>query len=317
MELREEILLNSGYSDNEIVLTEGIRFFKNSKRLRKLANVILDKVNKTKDPRVNKKELINLVKKIEFVAQKFEKVEIKFASSKDSGEKKDLKSKYKLLRTKYIEILKILRKEEVKKALKVLGLVGAVAGVVVLLLYFLNLNAVGSAVASIANGNSQMPTSIEQLKPILDAAKSGRADAMAKIDRYASGIQAAKKIGGGFFEGIGDWFSERGADITQLFTGSRPVTTSAQKMKAVEDFVNFSTAAKSELEKQVNTGRAIDAAIAGAGGLTVAGGATLINKFFGKLRKNKLVARAKETMSGYAGQGEEMPKSPKTAKVER
>jgi len=298
MELREEILINSGYSDSDIVLTEGIRFFKNSKRLKKLAATIIKKAEKAKD-KTQLKGVLTLAAKIKLIADEFEKVEIGFSSAK--GEKKaNLKEKYRSLRTKHIEIIKILRREEVKKALKILGLVGLVAGVVVLLLHLLSTNAVGTAMSYIATGKQGIPTDAAGVNNLINAAKSGEASAVAKIDAITKGIQSAKGIGRGFFESIGDWFGERSADITSFFTGTRPITSAAEKASAVRDFIAASENVKGALESQLNTGRIINSALAVGGGLTAAGGVALINKAFAKQKRNKLIARSKEAIEALA-----------------
>lgn len=97
----------------EETLTEGLKFFKASERLYKLA-IKLEKKSK-QNPAVQP-----AVKRINKLANKFEYVEDLY----DIGRKAEAKASYKELQTKYTDLLKILQKEEVRNALKKIGALG-------------------------------------------------------------------------------------------------------------------------------------------------------------------------------------------------
>lgn len=94
----------------EEVITEGIKYFKTSARLYKLA-LKLEKRAK-KNP-----QMLETAKKVNALANKFEYVEDLY----DVGKKAEAKTQYKDLCNKYTDVIKLLKKTEVKDALKSAG----------------------------------------------------------------------------------------------------------------------------------------------------------------------------------------------------
>ena len=104
---RKEII-----NEDTEVLEEGLKFFKVSTRLYKLANKI-----DIKAKRKDKKELFGLVKKVNHLADKFEHAEDLY----EIGRKTEAKVEYKKLISKYNEVLKMMKKSEITSALKAVG----------------------------------------------------------------------------------------------------------------------------------------------------------------------------------------------------
>lgn len=100
------------------MLVEGITFFKHSNRLKKFANDIYAKLQNISNEK-ERTEIEKLITKINKLADKFEVVEKKYKS-----DKKIAKEQYKNLILEYKDMLKIVKKEEVKKILKVIGQYG-------------------------------------------------------------------------------------------------------------------------------------------------------------------------------------------------
>lgn len=99
--------------DNKEIITEGIKFFKNSKRLRKVADKLMvnyDRSNSDED----KKNLKKVSLKMYSLADKFEKVEDDYKYKNKEIAKND----YRELCEKYKDICLILKKESVKSTLK-------------------------------------------------------------------------------------------------------------------------------------------------------------------------------------------------------
>lgn len=94
------------------VINEGLKVFKASPRLYKLALKIERKSRRNKDL-----GLEEIVKKINALANKFEYVEDLY----EVGRKAEAKAQYKELTKKYNDVLKMLRKNDVKDALKKVG----------------------------------------------------------------------------------------------------------------------------------------------------------------------------------------------------
>lgn len=120
----------------ESVITEGLKYFKVSPRLYKLALKIERRSKRNKELKLEE-----VVKKITALANKFEYVEDLYAV----GKKAEAKAHYKELVVKYSNILKMLKKETVKDSLKKIGgLAFTVASMVVpymaMSYYFPNLN---------------------------------------------------------------------------------------------------------------------------------------------------------------------------------
>lgn len=99
-------------TEEQEVLEEGLKFFKVSGRLFKLADKIARKARQKDKP-----ELIDTVKKINELANKFENAEDLY----EIGRKKEAKIKYKALTKNYAELLKMLKKQDVIDALKSVG----------------------------------------------------------------------------------------------------------------------------------------------------------------------------------------------------
>lgn len=269
MELKEEILRNSGLINdekyyNDVVLVEGIRFFKNSKRLRSLGRKILKKAGKIKGIKIglkSKQDLVSLVKKIEEVASAFERTENVFATAKKMKDKpKEIaaKLKYKELKSKHVELLKMLKKESVKKALKTVGAVGLAAGVALVAYHFLAANAIG--MTALISGSTQQIQSLETGK-----IAKGIAQKTVEQETKWKGIIPI----------IGQFFVDMTDSAKKLFMGGGP--TAAELRNLVGQNATQSLAAAN----------AINMGLAAAGGLTAAGAGSLLSKLFGKFRKAK------------------------------
>lgn len=100
----------------ETVIEEGVKYFKVSPRLFKLALKIEKKAK-----RAGTTELDNLVKKIITIANDFELLEDKYYLSKDVKAKIELKAQYNTLMKKYEDIIRMLKKSEITTALKSIG----------------------------------------------------------------------------------------------------------------------------------------------------------------------------------------------------
>lgn len=92
------------------VITEGLKHFKTSERLYKLA-LKLEKRAK------QNQSILETSKKVNALGNKFEYIEDLYAV----GRKEEAKTQYKDLCNKYLELLNLLKKEEVKVALKAVG----------------------------------------------------------------------------------------------------------------------------------------------------------------------------------------------------
>lgn len=249
MNLKEEILKNSGlYSiqNDDVYITEGIRFFKHSKRLRKFANKILSRMGKTKGIRLGverKKELAELVKKIDSLATDFQKIENEFSmarANKDKAMKIAAKLKHKDLKTKHAEILKMMRKENVKTGLKIIGGIGLAVGVTLLLYHFFVANAIGTKVINMADRgvkNSGSSLNFEWLFPKNAEVMGASSESINQVLAGAGGLTAIGGLGflGKFF---GKFKSAKAYKATKR---------TIQELKDVEV-----TTAKEEKEKKAN-----------------------------------------------------------------
>ncbi len=127
MTLLEEIQKNSG----ELYLSEGIMFFKDSKKMRRLENMINKKLAtaKKKGDISNLSSLDTLMKKIQEITFAFERLETKYKESKDKGEKQKLKAQYNSIKKKYEDLLRIVNKETVKKVIIAVGLTALIVSI--------------------------------------------------------------------------------------------------------------------------------------------------------------------------------------------
>lgn len=107
-------------------LEEGVKYFKMSKRLGKLAEKLQKKVAKVP-------EVKPLVAKTKAAAKSFEAIENAFASGKIT--KPQARSKYDSIKKDYGEVVKALRKKETITALKVGGAIAIVGGIVAALAF--------------------------------------------------------------------------------------------------------------------------------------------------------------------------------------
>lgn len=119
-------------SFDEEYINEGLRIFKASKRLNKLADKIENKLSKKKEDATvapsEIKEVKEIIKKTRKAAQDFEKLEEKFKNA-DREERKEIREEEKKLKEKYEDFLKKIRSDEFKKLATALGIAGLVAGI--------------------------------------------------------------------------------------------------------------------------------------------------------------------------------------------
>ena len=97
--------------ENNEVITEGLKYFKTSERLYKLA-IKLERRAK-QNP-----EILETAKKVNALGNKFEYIEDLYAIG---DEKEEAKIQYKELCDKYISVIKLLKKESVRSALRATG----------------------------------------------------------------------------------------------------------------------------------------------------------------------------------------------------
>jgi|SRR6478609_5786026 len=89
----------------EEYLGEGIRFFKTSAKLRKIASYVRESMTKS-ETQEDAKKYIKMIKRIEGLAAKFEKLEGEFSSSNDGENKDKIKARYERLSEELKSILK-------------------------------------------------------------------------------------------------------------------------------------------------------------------------------------------------------------------
>lgn len=121
---------------SEEVLSEGIRFAKNSKKLKKLSKKIEKKLSKVKREK-KKKKVQEFVDEINKAVKEFESLEKSFKQSKKRKTKKELKTKYKDMTESYKKMIK--KSEGIWGTLKKLGVATAAGGA----LYYLGVNYFG------------------------------------------------------------------------------------------------------------------------------------------------------------------------------
>ena len=104
----------------EQVIEEGIKYFKISPRLYKLALKLEKKSIKIKDSKEQYQEIDKLVKKINALANSFETLEDNYYLG-NKAQKAVAKNSYKQLIAQYSDIIKMMKKSEVIDALKQTG----------------------------------------------------------------------------------------------------------------------------------------------------------------------------------------------------
>ena len=161
IEMKEELVLNNNIDDDFEELEEGIRFFKASKRLEKLAKSLERKANRNP-------EVLSLVPKVRQAAKSFKTVEDSFANG--TLTKAKAKAKLNTLKKQYSAIMKELRKKEIKDALKIAGIAAAVAGVIAAIVFgnrlisqmaLMSGHNVIAGTAKLTQGNATVPKSAE------------------------------------------------------------------------------------------------------------------------------------------------------------
>jgi hypothetical protein len=117
MSLKSQLQYASGV--NTDFLTEGIRFFRNSKRIEKLINKFQSALPMAKDTET-RQDVSNYIRELQRAKLDFEAVEQKFSS----GNKEEAKDEYKQLKIKFASIITEINKETVKKFMIIGGIAG-------------------------------------------------------------------------------------------------------------------------------------------------------------------------------------------------
>lgn len=134
----EFIKLNEDLEEDFEVLEEGIKYFKASQRLKKLAEKL---------HRKDMKELQPLVERVNKVADEFERIEGKFARGEIS--KGQARLRIDNIKRNYADIMRILRKKEFGSFLKVSGVATILGGIVASIIFgFQPLQAIGITLPS-------------------------------------------------------------------------------------------------------------------------------------------------------------------------
>lgn len=173
MDLYEEIRGNAGVSDIEY-LEEGIVFFKNSTKMKRLAKGLAKKHEKLvkKGDLENSKALSVLILEVDLIAKKFESVENEFKLSKGKEAKTKAKEKYADLEKEFKKLVVIAKKDSTKKALIAVGGLALVVGVLAAGLFGLN-SLYNSGVIDNAGTNIQMRAEKVFMNKEADAALKG------------------------------------------------------------------------------------------------------------------------------------------------
>lgn len=115
-------------------ITEGLKFFKASPRLFKLSEKLVKKAKKPNLTDSERKNIEKTSRKIHELGNKFERAEDLF----DVGKKAQARTMEKELKTKYVDILKLLRKQDIIDALKKVGGIAITASMMIVPYMLLN-----------------------------------------------------------------------------------------------------------------------------------------------------------------------------------
>jgi len=117
----------------EVELCEGIRFFKESKRLRRLVDRIEKRVVSAFQKEkivlikgISKADVIKVQKKVSELADKFEAVEKEFKGAEGREARALVKQKHKELKSDFVEILSMANDDKVLKSLYAFGIIGMI-----------------------------------------------------------------------------------------------------------------------------------------------------------------------------------------------
>jgi hypothetical protein len=183
--LKYEILKESNLIDNKtLLLMEGIRFFKNSIRLKKLSNKVKKQIRLT-DDETTRIGLNEFIKKIDDIAAKFEEVEDQYAS----GDKENAKQNYKVMVAANADLIKEINKESIKKALIAAGIASLIFGIFGAMF---GGNVSTTQVATSGNTQFAPVANVEQLKKNVQTAEKEIARNNKMIELSKSGIEAQK-----------------------------------------------------------------------------------------------------------------------------
>lgn len=147
MSLRSQLQYTSGIQSS--FLTEGIRFFKNSKRIEKLIEKFQSAMTFAKDAET-KQDVSNYVRELQRAKLDFEGVEQKFAA----GNKEEAKEEYKQLKIKFASIITDINKESIKKFM----IVGGIAGLAFATFGMIIPSHMTAAIPAVQNHFGNLPT---------------------------------------------------------------------------------------------------------------------------------------------------------------
>lgn len=119
----------------EDIIEEGIVYFKNSNKIKKLITTIEEKTQRIEEE--DKRKIINsLLNKLENLKNKFEILEKAYYSTKD---KKTLKKEYKEVQKEFSDLIELGTKEQIKSLLKNIGVYGVMVASMIVPYKFINI----------------------------------------------------------------------------------------------------------------------------------------------------------------------------------
>lgn len=110
----------------DVLLTEGIKYFKLSSRI----DEYIKKISKKK---IEDNSLSSLVKELKSLQKSFKKLEAEYKKASSKEELKNIKARWKVLKVKNEKILSLIRNDDIKKTAIIIGIFAVIVTVLLLL----------------------------------------------------------------------------------------------------------------------------------------------------------------------------------------
>lgn len=191
MDLYEEIRGNSGISDIEY-LEEGIVFFKNSTKMKRLGKNLISKHAKLikKGDLTNAKALNILTVEVNKIAKEFEDVEKKFKAAKDKDAKDEVRKEYADLEKHFKKIVNVAKKDSTKRALIAVGGLALLVGVLAAGIFGI-ISMDNAGITKAAADNLGARSDILKMDRLSDAEAlrktGGKVTGVPSVDRFTAG----------------------------------------------------------------------------------------------------------------------------------
>lgn len=216
------------FGKDEIYLTEGVRFFKNSKRLDRLADKLEKKISIfTREE--ERAEIMKISKKVRQISQEFRNIEEKYADLDNKDKKERLRGQYKSVENKYKELVRIINEETIINYSGAAAITGILATILLVSYNFFFSSGFSGDVVTLSTNNPDGRSVFDSVGKLMSKEEADKMKQASDLRRMGatSMVKGAKDVDKYLKRGTGfqDLVSDVGAKANEYLQAEKTVSS--------------------------------------------------------------------------------------------